>query len=62
MTSRKDSIELDSVMLIMHSAQSQWSFEEYMERVMRTSRIKLRKISEGLGKAGVEEKERDGKV
>ena len=62
MTSRKDSIELDSVMLIMHSAQSQWSFEEYMERVMRTSRIKLRKISEGLKKAGIEEKKRDGKV
>jgi hypothetical protein len=56
MTSRKDSIELDSVMLIMHSAQSQWSFEEYMERVMRTSRIKLMKISAGLGKAGIEEK------
>ncbi len=52
MTSRKDSIESDSVMLIMHSAQSQWSFEEYMKRVMRTSRFKLRNISEGLGESG----------
>lgn len=40
----------------MHSAQSQWSFEKYMERVMRMSRIKLRKIGEGLRKAGIEEK------
>ena len=55
MTVKKNSIELDSVMLIMHSAQSQWTFEEYMERVMRTSRIKIRKIGEGLEKAGIEE-------
>ena len=48
MTKKQDPIELDAVMLIMHSAQSQWNFEDYMKRVMRAARIKARKISENL--------------
>lgn len=48
MTKKQDPIELDAVMLIMHSAQSIWSFEDYTRRVLRTGRIKLKKIGEGL--------------
>jgi hypothetical protein len=51
MTSKKDPIELDAVMLISHSTQSQWSFEDYTRRVIRTARIKCRKLSDGLKEA-----------
>ena len=51
MTSKKDPIELDAVMLITHSTQSQWSFEDYTRRVIRTARIKCRKLSDGLKEA-----------
>jgi hypothetical protein len=48
MTKKQDPIDLDAVMLITHSAQSIWTFEEYMQRVLRASRIKLKKIGKGL--------------
>lgn len=48
MTKKLDPVELDAIMLIAHSAQSNWSFEEYVKRVLRVARIKAKKISEGL--------------
>ena len=51
MTKKQDPVELDAVMLIMHSSQSQWSFEEYVSRVLRMGRIKVKKITAGLKEA-----------
>jgi major membrane immunogen (membrane-anchored lipoprotein) len=42
MTKKQDPVEIDAVLLIMHSSQSVWSFEEYAKRVLRTARIKIR--------------------
>jgi len=48
MTKKQDPVELDSILLITHAAQSNWSFEGYTSRVVRAARIKMKKIGEGL--------------
>jgi hypothetical protein len=48
MTKKQDPIEMDASIMILHSSQSIYSFEEYIQRVARSARIKLRRVSKDV--------------
>jgi len=47
-TKKQNPIVLDTDMCILHAAQTNVPFEEYVARVARDGRKKIRKLSEGL--------------
>ena len=48
MTTKKDSVELDSYSCILHAAERGVSFEDYMKKVADYGRKRIRMIQKGL--------------
>jgi len=48
MTTKKDSVELDAMSCILHSAEAGVAFETYMHRVTDYGRKRIRMIQKGL--------------
>ena len=48
MTVKQDPVELGSTFLIAQCVQSPYSFEDYCNKVMRLSRVKLKRINNEL--------------
>jgi hypothetical protein len=48
MTTPIPPVELDAMSLIGHAARSGIPFEEYLKKVARNARVKVRKVAEGL--------------